>query len=63
MDKVVELQAKYFDDILLLKTGRGQGATYKVILGPFDEQKSAQRYASDLKRRYNIAGFTVNLKE
>lgn len=63
MDKVVELQAKYFDDILLLKLSRAKGSTYKVILGPFDEQKSAQRYASDLKGRYGIQGFTVNLEE
>ncbi len=63
IDKVVELQAKYFDDILLHKIGRGDAATYKVILGPFREQNSAQRYAADLKRRYSIQGFTVQLTE
>lgn len=61
MDKVTELQGKYFDNILLevvpsAPTGKGK---YKVILGPFDTDKSALRYAADLKKRYKIPGFTV----
>lgn len=62
MDKVAELQARYFDDILIHKvTGKAGGTNFKVILGPFADQPSAQNYASDLKSRYNIQGFTVEL--
>ncbi|WP_116124407.1 septal ring lytic transglycosylase RlpA family protein [Lewinella sp. IMCC34183] len=63
LDKVAELQGRYFDDILLHKiAGSTPGdATYKVILGPFPDQPSAQNYASDLKSRYQIQGFTVAL--
>ena len=63
LDKVVELQARYFDDVLLQKIGRGSTAVYKVVLGPFPDQASAQHYAGDLKQRYGISGFTVALTQ
>ena len=61
LDRVVQLRAQYFDDVLLQKLGRGSGAVYKVVLGPFDDQASAQHYAGSLQQRYGIAGFTVEL--
>jgi len=60
MDKVTELQGRYFDDILLSREGR---STFKVLLGPFRDRSSAQNYASDLQRRYNIKGFAVDMGE
>ncbi|TXF87807.1 septal ring lytic transglycosylase RlpA family protein [Neolewinella aurantiaca] len=68
MIKVTELQAKWFDNIMLEKVSTGTGSVYKVILGPSDKpdgfatQKSAARFASDLKSRYKIPGFTVEIK-
>lgn len=61
MDKVTELQSKWFDNILLQRVGTGPASVYKVILGTFDTDKSALRYAEDLKKRYKISGFTVAL--
>jgi len=61
MDKITELQKKWFDNILIQKVDTSDGGVYKVILGPFDTQKSALRYASDLKKRYKIAGFSVKI--
>ncbi len=68
MLKVTELQAKWFDNIMIEKVSVGPGSVYKVILGPsdkasgFETQKSATRFASDLKSRYKIPGFTVEIK-
>lgn len=68
MVKITELQAKWFDNIMLEKVSTGAAAVYKVILGPgdmpdgFATQKSAAHYASDLKARYKIAGFIVVIK-
>ncbi|NJB85360.1 rare lipoprotein A [Lewinella marina] len=63
LDKVAELQGRYFDDILLHKTALSDKTfTYKVILGPFADQASAQNYASDLRSRYQIEGFTIALE-
>lgn len=62
MDKVTEMQSKWFDNVLIERIGTGGASTYKVILGPFDTDKSALRYASDLKKRYKIDGFTVELQ-
>lgn len=62
MDKVSELQSKWFDNILVERVSTGPGSVYKIILGPFESDKSAQRYASDLKKRYNIPGFMVEIK-
>jgi rare lipoprotein A len=68
MIKVTELQAKWFDNIMLEKVSTGTASVYKVILGPSDKpdgfatQKSAARFASDLKKRYKVPGFTVEIK-
>lgn len=61
MDKVAQLQSKWFDNILIERFGTGPGSIFKVILGPFETQKSAAHYASDLKSRYKINGFTVDI--
>lgn len=58
MLQIASLQGKWFDNILVRKIGE----TYKVILGPFNDQASASRYAKDLKKRYKISGFTVSLE-
>lgn len=62
MDKVAELQGRYFDDILLHKLPGRQGG-YKVLLGPFRDRDSAANYTADLQRRYNIKGFPVDMGE
>jgi len=61
MDKVAEMQARWFDNILIERINTGPSTVYKIILGPFGTQKSASRYASDLKKRYKIDGFTVSI--
>ena len=38
-----------------------EGAKYKLILGPFEDTKKAQAYKKNLKRKYKINGFMVNL--
>ena len=63
MDKVSQLQAQYFDNILVQKVNADPASVYKVILGPFTTQDSAKNYASDLKSRYKMAGFTVRLPQ
>ena len=62
MDRVARLQAKWFDDILLKRTGTGADSLYKVILGPFTTQAQAKNYSEDLLERYKIKGFTVTLE-
>ncbi|MEM9931669.1 MAG: septal ring lytic transglycosylase RlpA family protein [Bacteroidota bacterium] len=62
MAKVTELQGKWFKNILLERVSTGPASVYKIILGPFLSEESAQNYASDLKSRYKITGFTVTIK-
>ncbi len=59
MRKIAELQKQWFDNILLSV----QGTQYKILLGPFEDETTAQRYEKDLVSRYKIKGFTVNLGE
>lgn len=61
MSEVAKLQAKWFENILIRRMDNGDNTVYKLILGPFDDQASASRYSSDLKKRYKINGFTVEL--
>lgn len=64
LKQVASLQAKWFDNVLVsIEPGENGVSAYKVILGPFEDQKSASRYQQDLVRRYKIRGFVVNLSE
>lgn len=62
MQEVAKLQAKWFDNILVKRMDNTTGTVYKVILGPFTELDSAQRYNKDLAKRYKIKGFTTELE-
>ena len=62
LQRVSELQAKWFDNILIsMEAGTGGKKLYKIILGPFGDQKTAQHYQASLKSRYSIKGFVVDL--
>ena len=64
LKQVASLQAKWFDNVLVsIEPGENGVSAYKVILGPFEDQKSASRYQQDLIRRYKIRGFVVDLSE
>lgn len=56
------LQAKSFDNILISVEKDDLGKTlYKFILGPFDTEEKARSYLANVKKRYKMAGFVVNL--
>lgn len=60
--QVADLQAKSFDEILVsVEKGEGNAPIYKIILGNFENEASANNYKKDLKRRYKIDGFVVDL--
>ena len=59
LDKVAQLQGKWFDNILISLDG---GKKFRVILGPFDTEGSARAYENNLKKK-KIDGFVVNLAE
>lgn len=60
--ELANLQAKSFDNILLSIEKDELGRTlYKFILGPFDSEEKARSYQASLKKRYQMAGFVVNL--
>lgn len=63
LKQVADLQAKWFDNILISAEKNGQIPIYKVILGPFVDEKTAENYQSSLNRKYKIKGFVVNLEE
>ncbi len=58
--KVAELQGKWFDNILMKIEG---GNRFKVILGPFPDQKAAESYEASLLKRYKIKGFVLPLAD
>ncbi|PPK86495.1 rare lipoprotein A [Neolewinella xylanilytica] len=61
MDMIVNLQGRYFDEILLHKESASAAFNYRVILGTFADKDSAKHYAASLKQRYGINGFTIDL--
>ncbi len=64
MKEVADLQAKWFDNILVsIEPGEGDKTNYRIVLGPFPEEKTAQKYEQNLSSKYKIKGFTISLKE
>lgn len=64
LKQVAELQEKWFENVLVsIEPGESGANRYKVVLGPFEDLKSAQRYQQDLASRYKIRGFVVNLAD
>ncbi len=62
--QVADLQAKGFDNVLIsIEKGQLGQPVYKVILGAFDSDDTAQRYRKQIKSKYRINGFVVNLSE
>ncbi len=60
---VAQLEASFFDNVLVSVERSETGAVYKVILGPFPTLEKAQAYNDSLKKRYNRNGFVVNFSE
>jgi len=62
LKQVADLQAKWFDDILLsVERGPLNKPIYKIILGSFDSMAAAENYKENLKSKHNINGFVVDL--
>ncbi|MDX1943240.1 MAG: septal ring lytic transglycosylase RlpA family protein [Saprospiraceae bacterium] len=60
--QVADLQAKSFDTILMsVEKGKDTKPVYKIILGNYTNEAQAESYKKDLKRRYKIDGFVVDL--
>ncbi len=62
LKQVAELQEKWFDNILVsIEKGSDDQTVYKVILGPFADQATANSYKTSLKKKHKIEGFVVDL--
>jgi rare lipoprotein A len=64
MRQVASLQSKSFDNILVSIEQDSKVKTktlYKVILGPQDTEAAATSYKNNLKKRYKMNGFVVDL--
>ena len=59
---VANLQAKWFDNILVNSSYDKQGRPiYKVVLGPFESSKAASNYGRSLSSKHGLKGFVVDL--
>ena len=62
MDKVEQLEKKFFENILL-NVREGNANRYKVILGPFETKQQAQAYSRSLAQKHQMEGFVINLAD
>lgn len=63
LKQIAHFQGKYFKNILTSIEKGGDGNTvYKIILGPFPDQKTAQAYKRSLKKKHKVNGFVVSLE-
>lgn len=64
MKRVAELQGQWFKNILMsIEKGADGKKRYKLILGPFPDQKTATAYKNSAKKKKKLNGFVVNLGE
>lgn len=63
LKQVADLQAKWFDNILVSVERGSSKPVYKIILGPLEDEKAAKNYKDSLKRKHKISGFIVNLDD
>jgi len=59
--QVKKLDRQYFDNIHLSVSPGGDKPVYKVVLGPFESKDQATRYVDNMKEKYNLQGFVVDL--
>ncbi len=63
LKQLQDLQAKWFDKILLsIEKGANDATGYKIMLGPFDTEAQAVNYRRSLSSKHRIKGFVVDLK-
>jgi rare lipoprotein A len=64
MQKVVELQGKWFSDIFInIEKGSNNSNQYKVILGQYATQASAESYRKSLLTKHKLKGFVVDFSK
>ena len=59
--QVADLQAKWFDNVLISIEEGSRMPSYKVLLGPFKEEAAAENYRKNLMKKHKIKGFVVDL--
>jgi rare lipoprotein A len=59
---VSSLQDKWFKNVLVLMGGTEKDPQYKVVLGPFPDEATAQSYQANIKKKHNMDGFVLNLQ-
>ncbi len=61
--QVADLQAKWFENILVSIEKGKERPVYKIMLGPFDTEAAAATYQKSLQSKHRIKGFVVNLTQ
>jgi rare lipoprotein A len=61
--QVADLQAKWFENILVSIEKGKERPVYKIMLGPFDTEAAATTYQKSLQSKHKIKGFVVNLTQ
>ena len=62
LKQIAYFQGKHFKNVLTSIEKGMDGTIYKIILGPFPDQKTAQSYKRSLKKRHKVDGFVVSLE-
>lgn len=63
LNHVASLQDEWFKNIMVFVSGEGEHTNYKVILGPFFDEPTADSYQKNVKKKYKIDCFVVSLKD
>ena len=62
MKQVADLQGKWLKNVLLsIERAPNGAALYKILLGPFPDKEQAEAYRKNIKKRFKLDGFIVDL--
>ena len=64
MRQIADLQGKWLKNVLIsIEKAPNGTAVYKILLGPFPEKDQADAYRKNIKKRFKMDGFIVDLGE
>lgn len=60
--QIADLQGKFLQNILMsIEKGPNSSTMFKVLLGPFPDRAQAEAYQKNIKKRFKLNGFVVDL--
>ena len=62
LKQIAQLQANWFNNVLMSIEPGFDGPIYKIIMGPFETEAEAANYKNSLQKKHKMSGFVIDLE-